>query len=164
METMADAARQEYRNLLETDGFVRYFEQATPITVIEDLDLGSRPASRSGERTVEDLRAIPWVFSWTQSRCILPGWYAVATGIDAYLEEGGSVETLQEMYDEWPFFRTTLDNAALSLSNRTRNRRTVRRPGRRRAARAVLPACLRGVRAGERTDPDDRPTRRASHP
>ncbi|MEY7848300.1 phosphoenolpyruvate carboxylase [Natrarchaeobius sp. A-rgal3] len=116
METMADTARREYRDLLETDGFVRYFEQATPITVIEDLDLGSRPASRSGERTVEDLRAIPWVFSWTQSRCILPGWYAVATGLDAYLEDGGDVETLQEMYDEWPFFRTTLDNAALSLS------------------------------------------------
>ncbi|WP_126664473.1 phosphoenolpyruvate carboxylase [Haloterrigena salifodinae] len=133
METMADAARQEYRNLLESDGFVQYFEQATPITVIEDLNLGSRPASRSGERTVEDLRAIPWVFSWTQSRCILPGWYALATGIEAYLESeeprssdessgdeprdnGGSMETLQEMYDEWPFFRTTLDNAALSLS------------------------------------------------
>ncbi|MFP8957931.1 phosphoenolpyruvate carboxylase [Natrialbaceae archaeon A-CW3] len=133
MDTMADAARQEYRDLLESDGFVQYFEQATPITVIEDLDLGSRPASRSGERTVEDLRAIPWVFSWTQSRCILPGWYAVATGIDAYLEggaepgstgdssgdrprEGGDIETLQEMYDEWPFFRTILDNAALSLS------------------------------------------------
>jgi len=58
METMADAARREYRDLLESEGFVRYFEQATPITVIEDLDLGSRPASRSGERTVEDLRAI----------------------------------------------------------------------------------------------------------
>ncbi|MDG5759669.1 phosphoenolpyruvate carboxylase [Natronococcus sp. A-GB1] len=116
METMADAARQEYRDLLESEGFVRYFEQATPITVIEDLDLGSRPASRSGERTVEDLRAIPWVFSWTQSRCILPGWYALATGIDAYLEDGGSEETLQEMYEEWAFFRTTLDNAALSLS------------------------------------------------
>ncbi|RQG96766.1 phosphoenolpyruvate carboxylase [Natrarchaeobius oligotrophus] len=116
METMADAARREYRDLLESDGFVQYFEQATPITVIEDLDLGSRPASRSGERTVEDLRAIPWVFSWTQSRCILPGWYAIASGVDAYLEDGGSVETLQEMYDEWPFFRTTLDNAALSLS------------------------------------------------
>ncbi len=65
METMANAARQEYRDLLESDGFVQYFEQATPITVIENLDLGSRPASRSGERTVEDLRAIPWVFSWT---------------------------------------------------------------------------------------------------
>ncbi|MFA9426559.1 phosphoenolpyruvate carboxylase [Natronorubrum sp. A-ect3] len=116
METMADAARQEYRDLLESDGFVQYFEQATPITVIEDLDLGSRPASRSGERTVEDLRAIPWVFSWTQSRCILPGWYALATGIETYLDGGGSMETLREMYDEWPFFRTTLDNAALSLS------------------------------------------------
>ncbi|AXR77986.1 phosphoenolpyruvate carboxylase [Natrarchaeobaculum sulfurireducens] len=116
METMADAARQEYRDLLESDGFVRYFEQATPITVIEDLNLGSRPASRSGERSVEDLRAIPWVFSWTQSRCILPGWYAIATGMDAYLEAGGSVGTLQDMYEEWPFFRSTLDNAALSLS------------------------------------------------
>ncbi|WP_408960610.1 phosphoenolpyruvate carboxylase [Natrinema sp. 74] len=133
MEQMADAARQEYRDLLESEGFVRYFEQATPITVIEDLNLGSRPASRSGERTVEDLRAIPWVFSWTQSRCILPGWYALAAGIDAYLEgeeprssesssgnetreDGGSIEMLQEMYDKWPFFRTTLDNAALSLS------------------------------------------------
>jgi phosphoenolpyruvate carboxylase len=115
MATMADAARDEYRDFLETEGFVSYFEQATPITVIENLNLGSRPASRSGERTVEDLRAIPWVFSWTQSRCILPGWYAVGTGIQAYLDDGGSVETLQEMYDEWPFFRTTLDNAALSM-------------------------------------------------
>ena len=116
METMATAARQEYRDLLESDGFVQYFEQATPITVIEDLDLGSRPASRSGERSVEDLRAIPWVFSWTQSRCILPGWYALAAGISAYLDDGGSMDTLQEMYDEWAFFRSTLDNAALSLS------------------------------------------------
>ena len=115
MDTMATAARAEYRDLLESDGFVSYFGQATPIAVIEDLNLGSRPASRSGERTVEDLRAIPWVFSWTQSRCILPGWYALASGIDAFLE-GGSVETLQEMYDEWPFFRTTLDRATLSLA------------------------------------------------
>jgi len=84
--------------------------------VIEDLNLGSRPASRSEDRSVEDLRAIPWVFSWTQSRCILPGWYAIATGIEAYLEDGGSLDTLQTMYEEWPFFRTTLDNAALSLS------------------------------------------------
>jgi phosphoenolpyruvate carboxylase len=114
MDTMADAAREEYRDLLETDGFVQYFEQATPITVIEDLNLGSRPASRSGERNVEDLRAIPWVFSWTQSRCILPGWYALATGLRAYLD-GGDVETLQTMYEEWPFFRTRIDNAAMAL-------------------------------------------------
>ena len=117
MEEMAEAARVEYRDLLETDGFVRYFEEATPITVIEDLNLGSRPASRTGERNVEDLRAIPWVFSWTQSRCILPSWYALGTGIDAYLENGGDVETLTEMYQEWPFFETTLDRAAIAVAS-----------------------------------------------
>ena len=115
MEVMADAAREEYQRLLEADSFVTYFGQATPISVIEDLNLGSRPASRSGERTVEDLRAIPWVFSWTQSRCILPGWFSLAAGIDAYLESGGEMTTLQEMYEEWPFFRTTLDNAGQAL-------------------------------------------------
>ena len=119
METMAPAARETYRDLLNTDGFVSYFGQATPISVVEDLNLGSRPASRSGERTVEDLRAIPWVFSWTQTRLILPGWYSLATGIDAYLDEVGEepgLETLREMYEEWPFFRTTLDNAGLALA------------------------------------------------
>ncbi|MFB6195101.1 MAG: phosphoenolpyruvate carboxylase, partial [Haloplanus sp.] len=116
METMAAAARTAYRELLDTEGFIPYFETATPITVIEDLNLGSRPASRSGERTVEDLRAIPWVFSWTQSRCIIPGWYGLATGIDAYLDDGGSMETLRTMYERWPFFRTTLDNAAQSMA------------------------------------------------
>ena len=114
--TIADAARTAYQDLLDTEGFVSYFEQATPITVIEELNMGSRPASRSGERTVEDLRAIPWVFSWTQSRCILPGWYGLGAGIEAYLEEGGSTDTLQAMYDEWAFFRTTIDNAALALA------------------------------------------------
>lgn len=115
METAADAARNAYRDLLETEGFVRFFEQATPITVIEELNLGSRPASRSGERTVDDLRAIPWVFSWTQCRCIVPGWYSLATGLDAYLADG-DLDTLQEMYTEWPFFETLLDNAALALA------------------------------------------------
>ena len=116
MEQMATVAREAYRDLLETDGFVEYFEQATPISVIDELNLGSRPTSRSGERTVEDLRAIPWVFSWTQCRCILPGWYALGTGIRAYLDDGGSMETLQEMYAEWPFFATTLDNAAMAMA------------------------------------------------
>jgi phosphoenolpyruvate carboxylase len=85
--------------------------------VIEDLNLGSRPASRTGERNVEDLRAIPWVFSWTQCRCILPSWYALGTGIDAYLDNGGDVETLAEMYEEWPFFETTLDRAAIAVAS-----------------------------------------------
>lgn len=116
METAADAAREEYQALLGTEGFIEYFEQATPITVIEDLNLGSRPSSRSGERTVEDLRAIPWVFSWTQARCIVPGWYSLATGLETYLNNGGTVNTLEEMYREWPFFRSLLDNAALTLA------------------------------------------------
>ena len=115
METMAAAARAEYRDLLETEGFVAYFRQATPISVIEDLNLGSRPASRSSGDDVADLRAIPWVFSWTQSRCILPGWYSLATGIEAYLEDGGDLAVLREMYDEWPFFETMLDSAAGAL-------------------------------------------------
>ncbi|MDS0221284.1 phosphoenolpyruvate carboxylase [Haloarcula sp. S1AR25-5A] len=116
METAADAARTEYQDLLETDGFVAFFDQATPITVIENLNMGSRPASRSEDRSVEDLRAIPWVFSWTQARCIIPGWYSISTGLDAYLENGGDMETLKEMYENWPFFRTKLDNASLALA------------------------------------------------
>jgi len=133
METASEAAREAYQDLLDTEGFVRYYEQTTPITVIEDLNLGSRPASRSGDRNVEDLRAIPWVFSWTQARCIITGWYSLAAGLQAYLDgeagsasgqssgdeprdDGGDVETLQEMYQEWPFFRSLLDNSSLALA------------------------------------------------
>ncbi|QZP38837.1 phosphoenolpyruvate carboxylase [Halobaculum magnesiiphilum] len=116
MDAAGEGARDAYQDLLETDGFVEFFETATPITVIEDLNMGSRPASRSGERTVEDLRAIPWVFSWTQSRAILPGWFSTASGLDTYLEDGGDLDTLREMYEEWPFFRTTVDHVALSLA------------------------------------------------
>jgi phosphoenolpyruvate carboxylase len=115
MDTMAAAAREEYRDLLETEEFVSYFRQTTPIGVIEDLNLGSRPASRSDGVDVADLRAIPWVFAWTQARCILPGWYSLATGIEAYLDEGGDMALLREMYDEWPFFETMLDSAAGAL-------------------------------------------------
>ncbi|GGL61080.1 phosphoenolpyruvate carboxylase [Halocalculus aciditolerans] len=110
---MADAARDEYRDLLETEGFVAYYEQATPIDVVETLHLGSRPASRTGERTVEDLRAIPWVFSWTQARCIVPGWYGFGTGVDAAPVE---TEALGELYESWPFFRSVVDRAAHALA------------------------------------------------
>jgi Phosphoenolpyruvate carboxylase (EC 4.1.1.31) len=116
LDIAAGAARQAYRDLLETDGFVAYFEQATPIPVIEDLNLGSRPASRSGERTVEDLRAIPWVFSWTQARCIIPGWYGLGTGLSAALDNGCDIAMLRTLYEEWPFFRTTIERAALALA------------------------------------------------
>ncbi|APE95777.1 phosphoenolpyruvate carboxylase [Halodesulfurarchaeum formicicum] len=117
MDEMADTARETYRSLLETEGFVSYFEQTTPIKTIEGLNLGSRPASRSDERNVEDLRAIPWVFAWTQSRAIIPGWFGIGSGIDAYLAEtDDGLERLKAMYESWPFFQTMLDNAALSLA------------------------------------------------
>ncbi|PSP32087.1 phosphoenolpyruvate carboxylase [Halobacteriales archaeon QH_10_67_22] len=116
METAAEPAREKYVDLLETEGFVEYFETATPITVIENLNMGSRPASRTEDRSVEDLRAIPWVFSWTQARCIITGWYGLATGLQAYLDDGGDVETLKEMYEEWSFFKTTLDRASMALA------------------------------------------------
>jgi phosphoenolpyruvate carboxylase len=116
METASEAAREAYLDLLGTDGFVDFFESVTPITVIEDLNMGSRPASRSEDRSVNDLRAIPWVFSWTQARCIITGWYGLATGLRAYLDDGGDVETLREMYEEWPFFRTMIDRASMALA------------------------------------------------
>ncbi|MEF8838084.1 MAG: phosphoenolpyruvate carboxylase [Haloarculaceae archaeon] len=115
MATASEAAREAYLDLLDTPAFLDFFGQATPIRVIEDLNLGSRPASRSGERTVEDLRAIPWVFAWTQARCIVPGWYSLGAGLDAYLESG-DLATLEGMYREWPFFRTMIDNASMALA------------------------------------------------
>lgn len=105
-----------YRSLRDAERFVSFYEQMTPIWVIVELNLGSRPASRSAERTVEDLRAISWVFSWTQTRAILPGWYGLASGIDAYLGAGGDVETFREMYESWPFFQVVVDNAAKALA------------------------------------------------
>ncbi|MFB6132345.1 MAG: phosphoenolpyruvate carboxylase, partial [Halanaeroarchaeum sp.] len=116
MDAMADEAQTAYRDFRTTDGFVSFFEQMTPIDIIERLNLGSRPASRSDDRDLESLRAIPWVFAWTQTRAIVPGWFGLGSGIDAFVDDDADLEILREMYEEWPFFRTTLDNAALSLA------------------------------------------------
>ncbi|GAB4235081.1 MAG: phosphoenolpyruvate carboxylase [Acidobacteriota bacterium] len=98
--------------------FLDFYLQATPIDVIEHLTLGSRPARRSRSRKVRDLRAIPWVFSWTQSRFILSAWYGLGTALDTFLgtegEEGRA--TLRRLYRAWPFFATLLDNAQVSLA------------------------------------------------
>lgn len=116
LDEMATTARTTYQELLASDGFVSYFETVTPISVIDDLNLGSRPTSRTGERRPEDLRAIPWVFSWTQTRCIIPGWYGFGTAIETYLEAGGTIEELRGMYANWPFFATIVDNAAMAAA------------------------------------------------
>jgi phosphoenolpyruvate carboxylase len=95
--------------------FVSFFHQATPITEIAELQLGSRPARRSGSNRIEDLRAIPWVFSWTQIRVILPGWYGVGTALKQ-AEESYGLDFLQEMERTWPFFSGLLSNAEMALA------------------------------------------------
>ncbi len=114
---LAAEAREAYRSLVYLDeGFLRYFEQATPIDVIQRLEIGSRPAKRRATRRIEDLRAIPWVFSWMQSRHGLPGWYGFGSAVSAWLDgEGRDAAQLVAMYDEWPFFRSLVENAQLSM-------------------------------------------------
>jgi len=115
MDELAAHSRAHYRALVEREGFVEYFRAATPIDVIERMSLGSRPARRRGMRGVEDLRAIPWVFAWTQCRAIIPGWYglgaALQHGIDRYGEQA-----MVEMARDWPFFANLLDDVAMVLA------------------------------------------------
>jgi phosphoenolpyruvate carboxylase len=118
--SLAELARQHYRALVyETPEFLDYFEQATPIAEIGKLKIASRPAKRSASRTagIDDLRAIPWVFSWMQSRHTLPGWYGLGSAIQQHLARHPSDETtLREMYAQWPFWRTLIDNAQMILA------------------------------------------------
>lgn len=123
MEAISATARDAYRTLVYDDpDFIDYFRQATPIDRIADLRIGSRPAKRKASDRIEDLRAIPWVFSWTQSRHGLPGWFGMGAAFESYLRDTGEAgrERLAEMYRGWPFFRSLLDNAQLSLGKADR--------------------------------------------
>ncbi|MEN9754766.1 MAG: hypothetical protein RLZ07_1148 [Pseudomonadota bacterium] len=119
MDEISESAFRAYRGLVyETEGFLDYFWNATVINEIATLNIGSRPASRTKSRRIEDLRAIPWVFSWAQSRLMLPGWYGFGSAINAYLEKHGEqgLNRLQEMAVTWPFFKTLLSNMDMVLS------------------------------------------------
>ncbi len=111
LKEAAGAAKGAYRALLEHPGFLDFYHTVTPIEEISRLNIGSRPARRTGERSLSSLRAIPWVFSWTQTRANLPGWYGLGTGLQKI-----DSQLLQEMYESWPFFRTILDFAQMSLA------------------------------------------------
>jgi phosphoenolpyruvate carboxylase len=114
---LSEASMRAYRALVyETPGFVDYFYAATPIAEIAELNIGSRPASRKATRKIEDLRAIPWSFSWGQSRVALPGWYGFGAAVEEFLAEGGSAALLRRMHLEWPFFRTLLSNMDMVLA------------------------------------------------
>ena len=112
-EELSARAFEAYRSLVRTNGFVEYFRASTPIAEIAELNIGSRPASRRASERIEDLRAIPWVFSWSQCRLMLPGWYGFGAAVESW---GGSTEELRDMYRHWPFFRSVLSNMDMVLA------------------------------------------------
>jgi phosphoenolpyruvate carboxylase len=113
MSYMSAAAFKNYRELVYgTEGFRTFFRQFTPIAEIATLKIGSRPASRTKSDKIEDLRAIPWVFSWAQARVMLPGWYGVGQALDGFADKG----LLKDMAQGWPFFQATLANLEMVLA------------------------------------------------
>jgi phosphoenolpyruvate carboxylase len=119
MEFLSAEAYSTYRGLVyETEGFDRFFRESTVIEEIANLNIGSRPSSRKASGRIEDLRAIPWVFSWAQCRLMLPGWYGFGSAIGAWLaaRQTGGMAMLQRMYREWPFFEMLLSNMDMVLA------------------------------------------------
>ncbi|MDE2423278.1 MAG: phosphoenolpyruvate carboxylase [Betaproteobacteria bacterium] len=118
MEEISVTSFERYRALVyETPGFDQFFREATPISEISKLNIGSRPASRKPSTRIEDLRAIPWVFSWAQSRMILPGWYGFGSAVKAFRERhADGLAQLQHMYQKWPFMQTLLSNMDMVLA------------------------------------------------
>jgi phosphoenolpyruvate carboxylase len=114
LDDLAARAQRAYADLVhETPGFVEYFKASTPVSEIGSLNIGSRPTSRKPTTSIADLRAIPWVLAWSQSRVMLPGWYGTGTAFADWVSEGdGRVEVLQDLYQRWPFFATVLSNMA----------------------------------------------------
>lgn len=117
LEEIAEIAYEKYHSLVfEDSDFLNYFHQATPLKEIGDLNIGSRPMSRKSQGRFEDLRAIPWVFAWTQSRQLLPAWYAAGTGLANFAQNAeGNMALMQEMYKKWHFFKNTIDNLQMAL-------------------------------------------------
>ncbi len=112
MNQMAESSYNAYRKQVEDPNFIRYFQQATPLKEISELNIGSRPAKRKDTRGIQDLRAIPWVFSWMQSRCVFPAWFGVGQAFEVVNQR----DEFRTMYREWPFFKSFIDNLHMTLS------------------------------------------------
>jgi phosphoenolpyruvate carboxylase len=120
LDEISTLARRAYSELVhDTPGFVEYFKASTPVSEIGSLNIGSRPSSRKPTESIADLRAIPWVLAWSQSRVMLPGWYGTGSAFEQWIAagpEGERVEILHELYERWPFFRSVLSNMAQVLA------------------------------------------------
>ena len=118
LDDLAARAQRAYGELVhETPGFVEYFKASTPVSEIGALNIGSRPTSRKPTTSISDLRAIPWVLAWSQSRVMLPGWYGTGTAFEDWIsEDENRLEVLQDLYRRWPFFSTVLSNMAQVLA------------------------------------------------
>lgn len=116
IEHLGKTSHRVFCELVEHPDFITFFQQSTPIQAISHLNIGSRPSKRKNTRSIEDLRAIPWVFSWMQSRCVLPAWYGVGSAFEALNPEGDTLDTLQDMYKQWRFFQVFIDNLQMTLS------------------------------------------------
>ncbi|QXJ26526.1 phosphoenolpyruvate carboxylase [Actinomadura graeca] len=119
-DKIGEAAKAAFRALIESDGFAAWFARVSPLEEIAELRIGSRPARRKAARGLEDLRAIPWVFAWTQTRVNLPGWYGLGSGLAAVSDGGRDLDELRGAYESWPLFNTLLDNAEMSLAKSDR--------------------------------------------
>ena len=115
MQQLADRSRARYRSLVDHPGFPDFYRHVTPINQIEKLPIGSRPSKRRSGDKVENLRAIPWVFSWTQCRCLIPAWFGIGAACKQF-QDAGEFATLKKMYNEFTFFKAIVDNAALALA------------------------------------------------
>jgi phosphoenolpyruvate carboxylase len=119
MQEFSDVARRTYRALIyEKEGFIDFYSHVTPIDEISQLQISSRPARREGKRDLSSLRAIPWVFSWTQSRFLLPAWYGVGTALAGFIDcqPERNLSELRSMYRQWPFFRTAISKVEMTLA------------------------------------------------
>ena len=122
MREISELSQTKYADLVHNDpGFIEYFTSSTPLAEIGDLNIGSRPASRKQTTAISDLRAIPWVLSWSQSRVMLPGWYGMGTALHQWVHAPGEnpddrLARLRELYETWPFFNSVLSNMAQVMS------------------------------------------------
>ncbi|GIP41401.1 phosphoenolpyruvate carboxylase [Paenibacillus sp. J31TS4] len=118
MSDISEKARHKYQDLIFRDkDFMTFFKESTPLPEIGELNIGSRPSKRKNSDRFEDLRAIPWVFAWTQCRYLLPAWYAAGTGLQSfYQNQPDRMKVLQQMYRKWSFFRTTVDNLQMAMA------------------------------------------------